>query len=140
MNLDKEQQLKMMNEGQRYIAGKFIAFYDASRVNPWRFKAYNEQDSESSALDAPWGWKDWQPLEEPAPPKMRQMTREEILAFIALHGNKIMVRRMDSWQFPEYYDYDYEDVLGSYEYCYFTIEKGSMVFGEAYNFLVEEGE
>jgi len=139
MKLGKTEQLKMMNEGQRYADGASISFYDEIFDNPWRVKSRFSTHTESGIMAASWGCDEWEPLEEPKPPKMRKMTREEMLAFIVENRGKIMVRCREPWQFPEYHDYDYEDALGNYEYCYFTIKNGSMVFGEAQNFLIEEG-
>jgi len=112
-----------------------VIFYSDDFDNPWRFKSLDEKDCDSIEMDLSWRCDDWELIPEP---KLRQMTRQEMVAFIVENRGNIMVRidEGSSWDFPEFYGYT--DLLEDYQYCYFTIEKGAMVFGEAKSFMIEE--
>lgn len=78
------------------------------------------------------------PYELPKEPKMRYMTRDEILHDIA-HGvyKGCVVRFLEhNWYVPE--SHNFIGNIKNYEWCKITKENGKIVFGEPQKFMVED--
>ena len=60
----------------------------------------------------------WQHYEEVPKPKMRPMTRNEVLSFIAYHPHTLVKRLQDVWLLPAFFSFNNQ--LSDYEWASIT--------------------